>query len=181
MKKGSFWTGIAGGALVALVISLIGISIFHLRNNSYGEHIAYAMSDMPLLNQLSLYYLKQCPENTMDMAEGDSIMGRVMVFYGEENRELADALVKCGQSMEMSDAYGLRPLHAAVLGENEDAVRYLVAKGADFKAPIAPAGEEYAGQTPLQFAQALRQQVEDKTKLDRIIHFLLQAESENKL
>lgn len=178
MKKGSFLVGVVGGALIALVISLVGYSIFHWRSNSYGEHIAFAMSDLPLLSQVSLSYLKDCPDDTLDLPEGESIMGRLMVFYGSENRELADTLIECGHSMEQPDTYGLRPLHSAVLSENEAAVRYLVAKGADFNAPISSAGDEYAGQTPLEFAKSLRIQAEDKTKLDGIVLYLGQVGSE---
>ena len=177
MRKGSFFVGAIGGALLALLVSLVGFSIYHLRSNSYGEHIAFGMSGLPLMSELSLLYLRDCPDETLDLPEGESIVGRVMVFYGEENQALVDILIACGHSIEQPDAYGLRPLHAAVLSENEAAVRYLITKGADPEARVAEQGEEHVGQTVLEFAQALRAQAEDKAGLDGIIDFLTQTAS----
>ena len=172
MKKGSFLRGAVGGAVVAAILSLGALSVFHIKSNLYAEHVAYAMGGIPVLSFVSLNYLKTCPEGETCLPEGESLVGRLMVFYAESDQALADTLLKCGHSLEESDAYGLRPLHSAVLSENIEAVRYLISKGVDHKAVISPDGNKHAGQTALEFAQDLRGQAEDKTKLDRIVLYL---------
>jgi len=158
--------------VVAATLSLAALSLFHIKNNLYAEHVAYAMADIPVLSFVSLNYLKTCPEGETGLPEGESLVGRLMVFYAESDQALADTLLKCGHSLEESDAYGLRPLHSAVLSENIGAVRYLISKGVDHNATISPEGDQHAGQTVLEFAQDLRGQAEDKAKLDQIVRYL---------
>ena len=167
--------GAVGGAVVAAILSLAALSVFHIKDNLYAEHVAYAMGGIPVLSFVSLNYLKTCPEGETGLPEGESLVGRLMVFYTASDQALADTLLKCGHSLEKADAYGLSPLHSAVLSENIEAVLYLISKGVDHNATISPEGNKHAGQTVLEFAQDLSGQAADKAKLEQIIQYLEQA------
>lgn len=173
-KKSSFATGVVLGGLAAAFLSLLVFAAYHIRDNEYGEHVAFAMSDIPIMSHISLSYLRTCPADKAGLIEGDSIMGRLMVFYSEDDKLLANTLMGCGETIEQADMHGLRPLHSAILSENEAAVRYLISRGADAHAPITGDGE-HKGQTPLQFAKVLREQASDKTKLDQIVRYLVEV------
>jgi hypothetical protein len=171
MKQGSFAVGAVLGGIGAAFLSLMVFSIYHIRDNEYGEHVAFAMSGIPVMSHISLSYLRTCPQDTVGLIDGDSVMGRLMVFYSDDDKVLANTLIGCGQPIELADIHGLRPLHSAILSENEAGVRFMISRGADLAAPIAGDGE-HKGQTPLRFAKALRAQATDKSRLDQIIRHL---------
>ena len=102
MKKGSFATGAVLGAIGAGLLSLLVFTIYHIRDNEYGEHVAFAMSGIPVMSQVSLSYLRTCPKEKTPLIEGDSVMGRLMVFYSEDDKVLANTLIGCGQPIEQA-------------------------------------------------------------------------------